>query len=732
MISPADSTSAASDSSDQTVNRPLQIGRVATHVTEARFVWMLHAYAAFAIAIAAPMFGRLQQRTPYLISMEPATIVIFIGLWSVALPGLVLLLLAAVRTISPAAGRIALKCLVGISITITLLGILGHRSGMAELSWLVVLVCAATGLIAGVWYRSWTSLQTVLTLSAWGSLIFPISLAGTYVRDTARPNFKSEITSGNPVPVVVVIFDCLSGINLMDQRRLIDKDRYPRFAELAATSNWYRNCTSVHPRTDQAIPAILTGQRPNGYRAPTVQQYPQNLFSLLSSTGDYKLTVFEPFTRLCAPDPTRDRAQPKVWTQWRELTDTMGIVFLHDLLPNGIPLDLPRIPRTWFALEHALSCDPEQRQGLVRYGWSHDRDHQFHHFVDCLQETDQPTLWLGHFALPHLPWIYLPSGNQVHQDVGLGEIWGAYGEPKDNWVDDDRIATESHQQHLLQLGYTDRLLGELLDQLRRVGLFDRCMLVVMSDHGVSFRPGMSARAPTERNLAEIMSVPLFIKLPGQKTGDVVDLSVETTDVLPTILDVLKVEPPVPLDGRSVIDPEFSERPHKQFFDDIRHFEVDASFESRYDVLAEQLGRFGTGEDPLRIFKIGPQPGMLGKRLEDFALSTPSSIRVHPMNFSKTADYGSSGMVSAHLEARIESKSEKARPVQFAIAVNDTIWGTTQSYQFGRYRDFFRVMLPESAFVPGSNQIRVFQIQSTSTGMILAECSISEKVELRRP
>ena len=40
------------------------------------------------------------------------------------------------------------------------------------------------------------------------------------------------------------------------------------------------------------------------------------------------------------------------------------------------------------------------------------------------------------------------------------------------------------------------------------------------------------------NAAEILSVPLLVKLPEQRFGSVSDRNVETVDVLPTVLDVL--------------------------------------------------------------------------------------------------------------------------------------------------------------------------------------------------
>ena len=524
-------------------------------VTARRFEWALHVYAVLALAFAAPMYGRLEQRTPYLVSLETVSIFIFVFVWSVAVPAIVLMGIAGLRCWSGRAGGIAVKLVLGAAVTLILLGVLAQRFYGGGLGWITLMGSIVGGVVAARGYQQWQWLRSLLSLAAVGSLLFPTSLLWVYFRDAARPVVKAELTADNPVPVVMVMFDCFCGVSLLDQNRRIDAQRYPRFAELAATSNWYRNCSSVHPRTVRAVPAILSGSLPPGVAYATVKEYPQNLFTLLQATGKYQLTSFEPFTLLCPQDRHRDRVQPNPWTQWNSVAQTVGAVFLHDLVPADLPFETPRVPRTWFGLEHPLGADRQQRQGLIRYSWDIGRDDQFHHFMDCIHNSDQPNVWFGHFALPHFPWRYLPSGHLYHADDGIRRVWGTEGLLAEQWADDEQAVLQAHQQHLLQQGYTDRLVGELIDHLRRLDLFDRCLLVIVADHGVSFRSGMPGRLPNEKNLADVMSVPLFIKLPGQTNGDMIDLNAETTDVLPTILDVLKLSPPTPLGGQVLAEEE---------------------------------------------------------------------------------------------------------------------------------------------------------------------------------
>src|SRR5207247_547823 len=71
-------------------------------------------------------------------------------------------------------------------------------------------------------------------------------------------------------------------------------------------------------------------------------------------------------------------------------------------------------------------------------------------------------------------------------------------------------------------------------RLPAIGLYDRVLLLVTADHGVSFRAGQKRRPVSEKNLQDIAYVPLFVKLPHQRRGRVVRAAARTIDILPTI------------------------------------------------------------------------------------------------------------------------------------------------------------------------------------------------------
>ena len=159
----------------------------------------------------------------------------------------------------------------------------------------------------------------------------------------------------------------------------------------------------------------------------------------------------------------------------------------------------------------------------------------------------KPTLYMVHSLLPHVPWLYLPSGKRYGGDVRV--IPGA---PNGNWGDDKWLTEQAEQRFFLQLGYADGALGLILRRLRATGVYDRALVVVTADHGVSFRPGTPRRNISAGNLVDIAFMPLFVKLPGQHRGRIDDSFAQTTDVLPTIAAALHTRLPWPVDGKPLI------------------------------------------------------------------------------------------------------------------------------------------------------------------------------------
>jgi arylsulfatase A-like enzyme/Tfp pilus assembly protein PilF len=102
-----------------------------------------------------------------------------------------------------------------------------------------------------------------------------------------------------------------------------------------------------------------------------------------------------------------------------------------------------------------------------------------------------------------------------------------------------------------EVAYADEIVGRLLASLKRRNFYDDALIVLLSDHG----EGLGDHGEQEHGLflyRETMRVPLMIKLPGQQHGGLrVATPVQHIDVVPTVLDLLRLPPRTDLRGRSL-------------------------------------------------------------------------------------------------------------------------------------------------------------------------------------
>ena len=99
--------------------------------------------------------------------------------------------------------------------------------------------------------------------------------------------------------------------------------------------------------------------------------------------------------------------------------------------------------------------------------------------------------------------------------------------------------------------HVDDWFGKLLKRLEKEGLFDQCLIVVISDHGDEFQE--HGGLFHERIYAPVARIPMLIRLPyGQHGGTVVNNVVQSIDLLPTILERLGLDVPPGVQGRSLL------------------------------------------------------------------------------------------------------------------------------------------------------------------------------------
>ncbi|NQU04629.1 MAG: sulfatase-like hydrolase/transferase [Calditrichaeota bacterium] len=517
----------------------------------------------------------------------------------------------------------------------------------------------------------------------------------------------------------MVVFDEFPVTSLMDEHHQIDPIRYPHFASLARDAYWFRNATAVANNTAYAVPAILTGNYVDLShlpRLPIAAEHPNTLFTLLGSF--YDLRVFEPVTQLC-PERLCSKSPRDFIERMSSLILDLSVVYLHILLPMDFTSELPDVTRTWkdFAPREYNLVRRIETAGEIG-------PQQFEQFLESIRPAQSPSLYFLHVMLPHFPWIYLPSGKQYSLDNGTDIFFKSH-----RWVNDEALVRYGYQRHLLQVGFVDGLIGKLLDKLKRDGIYDRSLIVITADHGVSFLPGSPRRNPPETNYQDIMSVPLFIKAPYQHKGIISDRNVETIDILPTIADILNVPLPWQTHGHSALDFSFPERNKKVHFkkgsDKLLVF--DPKLEAKYESLDRLLFLLGSGVKPEGPFKFGLKNDLIGKHINEIDMVGVSKIVVEfdQAEILNHVDFDAQ-FIPAQISGYLMLSGTTEASLDLAIAVNRTIRAIIKSYPIKRGVKKFSVVVPETSFQEGKNIVEAFVISMVG-GQLCLERTLKQDV-----
>ena len=174
---------------------------------------------------------------------------------------------------------------------------------------------------------------------------------------------------------------------------------------------------------------------------------------------------------------------------------------------------------------HFYDNFPEQMETKSRWGRLERRG------MDVVQRAEK---WLkGDRSGPRFVWLHLYDPHDPYEPPS------PYSETYKSQLYDGEIA------------YADSALGHFIAYLKANGWYDAALIVIVGDHG----EGLGEHQEDTHGIFlydTTTHVPLIVKQPkNEDAGRVVEAQVRTTDILPTVLELLGVPPPAKLDGRSL-------------------------------------------------------------------------------------------------------------------------------------------------------------------------------------
>jgi len=512
---------------------------------------------------------------------------------------------------------------------------------------------------------------------------------------------KVELAS-NPsadTPVVLVIFDELGTNGLMTDTKTVDARRYPNFAKLEKTSTWYKDQSTTAFFTPRAVPGILTGENPSYDTLPTAADQPDSIFTQLGK--DYKFHVMEPVTQIC-PDSLcpEEAAGTRQLRRLRALASDLKYVEGRLVLPPGIADTLPDVGTNFEGFGGSASADEgfssTKEAQFVKGRGGASEPAEYEAFIKTIPETDKGFTMM-HLHLPHQPWKYDVEGEQYNTAKSIEQLSKSTGP----WLVDDNGVATSQARMYTQTGYADTLVGEIRKNLIQKGLWDKAMVIVTADHGISFEGGdVPQRQADDRAMGDVANPPLFIKYPGQKKGVVSTKPSKTIDIVPTIAQTLGLnlnyEPEgVPLQG------PVPERPVEvtDIEGNVYSVSVQEMARQRDAGIAMSNKRIGTGP----IYTLGPAPQLLGLPAPPVAAGAADKAVLDSEEMY--ADYvPDKDLIPMFITGTTDGLPEGTL---IAVGVNGRIRGTAKTFEF-EGADHFGALVDPASLKAGANRITLYE------------------------
>ena len=371
---------------------------------------------------------------------------------------------------------------------------------------------------------------------------------GSRKASAARP-----VPAGDRLNVLLVTIDTLRAdhLGVYGYRRRTS----PRIDALARRGVVFEQAYTYWPKTRGSFVAIMTGrlasQTGYGKAHPLLLDFNPTLASVLKDAG------YETAAAVDNPNVAASLGYAKGFDSYRETWEEKRLVTEMD--------------RT-----RAITADGVRRLGEA----SPDRPFfLWLHYVNPHAPYEPPAPWDGAFFDPDAArGSALRPVDGFHG--GVPRQWAVAGKPLGWYV----------ARYDGEIAAVDAEVGQLVDALDASRVRDRTLVVLTSDHGESLGEHEYYFDHGEDLFDPSIRIPLIVAGPGIEAGRRSDLLATTLDVVPTVLDAVKVSYPPDLAGVSLLPAtRGDERPDRQRLQGQNDRNLLATWDRRFKLVATPLG-----------------------------------------------------------------------------------------------------------------------------------------------
>lgn len=672
----------------------------------------LELLALATVAITQPILDLYGKNLPIFATARVSEIEVAIFLFVVAvLPTLIAVVIEVlVGFIRRGALDLVHRCLVGLLGTI--FGLAITRQIGLSIDVVAFIVSAGIGVGITMALHRWRGVRSFVSyISALAPLLMAVFVVQIIPVFSGSTGEVVALNSNNPnTPIVLLVFDESPLFALLDAEGNINAQRFPGFAKLASKSTWHRNALAVSQHTTQAVPAIFTSKIPKRGDQPFLSAHPNNIFTMLQ--GTYPINGYEPVTSLCpintcaSTNPT-DLERLNV-SRLRTFLKDASVVFGHRVLPQSTRNRLPVIGQSWgkFAVgdsaslgdEPGLKVKADDKFHMVKDGGPFFQLKMYNDAIDRMIADPRNSATVLHLLTPHRPWLMLPDLRGITALDYVGDLNPLEG----------IAARTDFQRYLYQLGGVDAMISSLIRRMEKAGTWDKSLVVVTADHGITFEPGLMKRTTDFTNagqVTDLFTIPMFIKMPQQSLGTVDDCAVTNLDLLPTIMEVSGVATSVEMQGTSLVN-SCPVREKRKVTTTKISTEIVSSFSmvrERSDRYAQWISRDG---ELGQIAGLKSQQGILGSTITATQTSTAVSAWRSPfVEMFKNISDKIGQTVPALLFGEIDIKAALPQSAEGFVTIDGKIAGIIDELSAAQAGTLaFTVMLDYTMLTAGERKV----------------------------
>jgi arylsulfatase A-like enzyme len=309
----------------------------------------------------------------------------------------------------------------------------------------------------------------------------------------------------------------------------------PWLERLAKTATFYRHCFAASYTTLASHASIFTGLYPRSHGAANL---PPGL-----SVGEPLDPKWETLAeRLAKLGYTNAAVIANVSYLSKYFGTDQGFHYYDDRKP------LPCFPRGGtfplrFLVRRLLGEAKVLVQAQRLYRSAAEINEGVYEVLEDLRAAGSPFFLFVNYMDAHSPYVPPEPFDRLFEGrhKGLTPLMH-YDALRDDVALRRRTITDVERRHYVSqydgaIAFLDAELGKLFARLQDLDLYDDSLIIVTADHGEAF--GEHGFVGHEWSMHQHqIGVPLIMKYPRQKVGQVIDGNVSHVDLLPTILDTL--------------------------------------------------------------------------------------------------------------------------------------------------------------------------------------------------